>query len=428
MATIAHDKKSGHRGIQFTGLDAKRRVVRLGKVTKKQAESAKGYIEDLLACKTTGSAPQPRTAEWIIGLPVVVRKRLARVRLLASCKSLIAPTLKEWLDDYSTSRHDVKESTSRVYGHTIRNLLTFFGDSKRLDEITQGDADNFGIYLKTQENLADNTVRRRLGMSKQFFRAAIRKKLISENPFEGQSTTVRENPRRFYFVSVAESQAVLEACPDAQWRLVFALCRFGGLRCPSEVARLKWEDINWEKSRFTVHASKTEHHADGGIRVVPIFPELGPHFMDAFERAETGAEYCCPQFTNASQMYRKHILKIIQHAGLTHWPKLFQNCRSSRETELAESYPIQVVCGWIGNSPKIAAKHYLQITEDHFEKAVQFPVQNRAVLTRTASQPKKRDEDKPFFCRTMQKETTPCENTKPSLLGVTGLEPVTSSL
>ena len=148
--------------------------------------------------------------------------------------------------------------------------------------------------------------------------------------------------------------------------------------------------------------------------------------MDAFERAEPGAEYCCPQFENAGQMYRNHILKIIQHAGLTPWPKLFQNCRSSRETELAESYPIQVVCSWIGNSPKVAAKHYLQITEDHFEKAVQFPLQNTAVSARTASQPNNHDEEKPFVCKPIQKETTPCENTKPSLLGRTGLEPVTS--
>ena len=32
----------------------------------------------------------------------------------------------------------------------------------------------------------------------------------------------------------------------------------------------------------------------------------------------------------------------------------------------AESH---VVCAWIGNSQKVAAKHYLQVTDDHFEKA-----------------------------------------------------------
>ena len=53
-------------------------------------------------------------------------------------------------------------------------------------------------------------------------------------------------------------------------------------------------------------------------------------------------------------------------AGLQRWPKLFQNLRSTRETELAEDFPMHVVCPWIGNSQPIAAKHYLQVTDDHF--------------------------------------------------------------
>ena len=60
----------------------------------------------------------------------------------------------------------------------------------------------------------------------------------------------------------------------------------------------------------------------------------------------------------------------VSGAGLEPWPKLFQNLRLTRETELAEEYPLHVVCAWIGNSQPVAAKHYLQVTESHFEKAV----------------------------------------------------------
>ena len=49
---------------------------------------------------------------------------------------------------------------------------------------------------------------------------------------------------------------------------------------------------------------------------------------------------------------------------------LLQNLRSNRETELAETWPMHVVCVWIGNSPAIARKHYLQVTDEHFESAV----------------------------------------------------------
>ena len=68
------------------------------------------------------------------------------------------------------------------------------------------------------------------------------------------------------------------------------------------------------------------------------------------------------------------------------WPKLFQNLRSPRETELADDFPMHVVCQWIGNSQLIAAKHYLQVTDDHFTKALQKALQQPAVLPRTGSQ------------------------------------------
>ena len=28
------------------------------------------------------------------------------------------------------------------------------------------------------------------------------------------------------------------------------------------------------------------------------------------------------------------------------------------------------VCAWLGNTPKVAEKHYLQVTDDHFRQAV----------------------------------------------------------
>ena len=35
-----------------------------------------------------------------------------------------------------------------------------------------------------------------------------------------------------------------------------------------------------------------------------------------------------------------------------------------------DSYPIHCVVKWIENSPQVALKHYLQMTEEHLERAV----------------------------------------------------------
>jgi len=421
MASISHDKAAGRRTIQFVARDGRRKSVRLGKVSKRHAETAKRFIEDLAACSVSGGSPKATTSEWLADLPDVIRRRIERAGLITPRQRVECPTLAEWVQRYIDGRQDVKQATATVYGHTQRNLLAYFGDSKRLDEITPGDGDAFRIHLISVEGLAENTVRRRMGIAKQFFIAAVRKRIIPQDPFDGQATLVRENRKRSYFVGRDEAQAVLDACPSVQWRLVFALCRFGGLRCSSEVARLKWADVDWERMRFTVHASKTEHHADGGIRQVPIFPELYPHLRDAFEEAEPGAVYCCPQYDNANQMYRKHVKAMVERAGLKVWAKLFQNLRSTRETELAEQYPVQVVCAWIGNSPAVAAKHYLQVTDEHFEKAVHFPVQYDAARGGIELQSDTQGDENPV-------KDAPNLCQERHLLGDTGLEPVTSSL
>ena len=66
---------------------------------------------------------------------------------------------------------------------------------------------------------------------------------------------------------------------------------------------------------------------------------------------------------------RTQFERLIRRVGLTPWPRLMHNLRASRETELAAEFPLHVVTRWLGNTPKIAMKHYLQVTEDDFAKA-----------------------------------------------------------
>ena len=49
MASLSHDKKTGRRTIQFVARNGKRKSIRLGKVTSKQAGTAKAFIENLIA-------------------------------------------------------------------------------------------------------------------------------------------------------------------------------------------------------------------------------------------------------------------------------------------------------------------------------------------------------------------------------------------
>jgi hypothetical protein len=46
------------------------------------------------------------------------------------------------------------------------------------------------------------------------------------------------------FIDRPTIDRVLQACPQAEWRLIMALCRYGGVRCPSELLPLQWSEVN----------------------------------------------------------------------------------------------------------------------------------------------------------------------------------------
>ena len=113
----------------------------------------------------------------------------------------------------------------------------------------------------------------------------------------------------------------------------------------------------------------------GESRWVPIFPELRPHLEQAWDQAEPGTQYVITRYRPENANLRTQLARIIRRASLEPWPKLFQNLRATRETELAEVFPLHVVCAWIGNSQSVAAKHYLQVTDDHFRDATRSAAQ-----------------------------------------------------
>lgn len=262
----------------------------------------KTRVEDLLACHKTGEAMDPDTRLWVSRLPDEKHRQLVHYGLVEPRREKArttdtGPTLKEWLDRYTTSQ-TVKPNTQLVYGRTVKHLVAFFGDDKSLAEISKLDAQDWRKYL-VKYGLAANTIARTCGIARQFFKAAVDNELTAKNSFAVLKGQVRGNKDREYFLSRQDAEKILEACPDAQWRLIFALARFEGLRCPSEILGLRWQDVLWDKGRMLVHSPKTEHHEGGESRYVPIFPELAPLLHQALDLAEPGAVYVITRYRKA---------------------------------------------------------------------------------------------------------------------------------
>jgi integrase len=415
VASINKDPNERKR-IRYTDHAGQRKTLRLGKANMDLARTVKSHVEKLVAAKIGGTAPPVDTSRWLTTIGDVLYAKLADHELVARRISAQATTLKAFLDQYIDKRADVKRSTAVVYGHTRRCLIGYFGADKPLAEITLADAKDWRRWLGLAVNekepgsggqgLSDNTVRRRCGIARQFFTDAVDAGLIPSNPFAGiKGVAVRANKSRFYYVSRDDAAKVIKACPDAQWKLLFALSRYGGLRCPSEHLALRWGDVDFEGGRVTVRSPKTEHHEGKAERVIPLFPELRPLFQKVLDelladfdpKAKRLSEQpIITRYRSSNANLRTQLCRIIRKAGLAVWPKLFQNLRSTRETELAEAYPIHVVCEWIGNSQSVAAKHYLQTTDEHFAKAAQNAAQNATLhdgTERNTLEPKREKPD-----------------------------------
>lgn len=387
MASIANDA-NGRRRILFVDAQGDRRTIRLGKIDKRAAEAIARHVEALLSSKMSGQPIGRETASWLSSIGQTLTDKLAKAGLIEAGATQRTPTVQGWIEGYIAERSTVKAATKASWKPVLVNLLDFLGKDRLISQVTPADVDRFKEYLM-QSGLSPVTVYKRLQVARQFFRAMVRSRLLAENPFADLKMPNLSNAERMRFIDHETTQRILEACPNMHWRTIVALARFGGLRCPSEVLSLKWEAIDWERGRMRVDSPKTEHHHGGAFRDVPLFPELKPFLETAWEEAPEGSVYIVPEkFRQASLKaeiwkavnLRTTFAKIIRKAGLELWPRLFQNLRSSRETELTERFPVHVVSRWLGNTPRVADKHYLQVTEQHFAEAIGKAAQKTAQL------------------------------------------------
>lgn len=381
MASLSTDRK-GRRRILFADAEGYRQAIYLGRMPKKTAEQLQRRVEEIIAGRIAGTAPSPELAAWVRDIPSPFHRKFVKAGLLEPREADSQITLGGLLDEF-LARATVKKSTHVNYKQSIDSLRVFFGSDEPLTAITPKRCDEWRQFIardtegttkkrSTKDNrLSPATQSKRVKVAKSVFARAVRWGMLSASPFDGLKAGSQANPSRAFFVTREVIEAVLDACPDAEWRLVVGLARYAGLRCPSEMVGMTWADIDWGTGVLTVRPTKTEHH--GGVhavRHVPICPRLRQLLEESFARATEGAVRVVPRVQDDKINLRTTFQRIIERAGLKPWPRLFQNLRSSCETEWCEQYPIASVTRWLGNSPTIALKHYIQARDVHFEAVV----------------------------------------------------------
>ena len=365
MASISTDKKTGCVRIYFNDLQGGRKGLRLGKTSKKHAQSMKLRVEEILQNQQFNRAHSSELANWIHGLPPAMSTRMVGVGLL----SANPPTMTvELLIEKFLAAADVKPATRAAYRQTTQSLIKSLGSTKSISQLTVTDADAWRAAC-VAEGLAKATIAKRTNVAKTIFKKAVKLGLLTDSPFEDLKVGSQVNPDRSVYVSRAAIGDVLEQCPNIHWRAIVGLTRYAGLRCPSELQQLKWSDVNWTTKLLTVRSPKTAHHAGHAVRMVPVSEGLQPIIFELFEMATEGDVLLFPKLVGSSGNLRTSFHKIIERAGHKPWPRLFQNLRGSCETDWVDHYPSHQVASWLGHSPSIAARHYLKHKDLHVQAA-----------------------------------------------------------
>ena len=371
MASLSFDTAGGVR-LLFIAADGRRRAVRLSRMTKRNAEAFKLRVEHLVAAQRAAVAPDPQTADWTRSLPDAIHARLARAGLV---RARTARSLAAWCEEFMSSRAGLKPASRRKLEQTVTHLIERFGSGRPIHDIGPDDAATWKQDLEGS-GLSKATVKTHVGNAKTIFAEALARELLERSPFQRVSGGVTPT-RNTRYVTPEEMERVLEGCPDSQWRLLFGLARYAGLRVPSETELLTWADVDWDRARLSVRSPKTERHPGHEKRTVPIDPRLMRLLQERFDAAEEGDERLVS--VRGAGGRRRAVLRILERAGVEPWDQTWQSLRRSCEIEWAKHHPQFAVSKWIGHSITVSGRHYANAVPDElFDRAARGVAQNPA--------------------------------------------------
>ena len=357
MASIYRDNsRNGYRvAVCVRGV---RRALWLGKITPSGAKIVAGHLDRLKLAAETNTPPAADALQWAAGADLRIRRQLSRWGLVAAIPVDTVPrTLGLFCDRYASDLAGAV-STRKRWANVRRHLVQHWLEQTPLSTITAGDAQRVARLLRQQ--FKPSHAAKLVGDFRQLFSAAIKYRLITENPFSDCNTRGQhDRSRETYIDSPTVDRLIAKA--DPYYAALIALARYAGLRVPSEPLAMHWHHVDWAAGTITIVSPKT------GLRIVPMVPACRPHLERLFELATEGQQHVFNRArSSAATTWRDQLLTIAARAGQQPWPKLWQNLRASCRTDLESLVPDFVANAWLGHSSRTAARHYHRITPAHF--------------------------------------------------------------
>jgi integrase len=333
--TLEKGARIGYRLRVYTA--AGRRSIWLGHVSKSEAVAIQRHVDEILAAQTA-DLPIPRpTSQWLRQIPADLR---AKLRSITGASRTVSEAVDEYLDARNA---DLAQSTIATLSASLSKLTAAIGKSL-IANVTPAELS----WIYSSLAVSGSTAGKHAKHFRQFFTWAIGRHYLAENPAAGLSTRVDVRPKTFVTAETIKQVLDVVTCPEL--RAAILLCRWGGLRIPSEIATLSPSDFDTKTKRITINDVKRSR-----TRLIPLFPEL--------RELANGADLFPTFRTLSPATLSSRFRSAILSSGLQPWPALWHSMRATRETELIESHGLKAACEWIGNSEAVAIKSYSLIPE-----------------------------------------------------------------
>ena len=367
MADNLYYDKKGRPFLCFHDLAGVQRKIRLTGLNKRDAQSFASRFKELVSSVKAGVAPSPFILDWVGKLASGFQASFQKYGLI-SARPVAQLTLNQAREMYLEFKSNRKASTKRNIITASERIFKILGPETLVSSLTKGACEKAVAVLQGKKG-AQASVSQTIQKTKSILQHLVDLEIIPKSPMaQIKRGSDAGDPSKYFFVTREMAAQILKACPDVEWRLIIGLARYGGIRVPSELVPMTWADVRFDEHRFYVRSSKTEHHIGKEGRWVPIFPELRPLFLEAYELSKrkdgpVQGRFLDPEDDNP----RTQLCRIIRKAGIKPWKKPFNNLRSTRDTELRRAgTPDYKVDAWMGHTLKVAKKHYLQIIEEDY--------------------------------------------------------------
>ena len=267
-----------------------------------------------------------------------------------------ALTIRQWVNKYDSLIAGSAFGTCWNYECTGNYLVTFLKPNTLLAEVTPARADDFRSWL-IRSGLAEATVAAHVKRARAMFQRAVDREELDRNPFRKVSTSFAPPVRGPVTLTQADIAALIAASPDDDWKALFALCGYAGLR-RGEALRLQWADIEADWSRLHVRPVKVSNKCRP--RAVRIEPELRA-VLEPMPRKDG------PIVDLQVSALQRGAVKIIEDAKVADYGPPFQALRRWRAETWRGTMPEHVVDAMMGHSLEVARAYYVRVAEEYFK-------------------------------------------------------------